>query len=349
MISSSVHVSDFRLLLPETIWLEPEQFDQARAMSHASRDEVHQWETYLNALARLGFAAWLRVQIPSQAIHQGTNVVEGAGYLQVGEFKLCLLATEQVLDEVVHIPRSVLAQPALAAHFYVVLEILEEQEQAIVRGFLRYDELMAAYQPTATDRPEDPVYALPLVALDIEINHLVTYTQYSTPRAIPLPTVATPAVEATLHREVTAIRTRLSQWLQGILTEGWQTIDTLVNPETSLVLSLRQSATGSKGGKLINFGMQLGSETVALLVTVVPETEDKLSIGIQVLPAGGATVLPPQLTLKLLSKLDEVLQSVQSRGQDNYIQLRSFKGKSGTRFSIELSLNGINVKEDFEL
>jgi hypothetical protein len=161
--------------------------------------------------------------------------------------------------------------------------------------------------------------------------------------------VAAPPVETTLRNEAIAIRTRLSQWLQGVLEEGWQTIDTLVNPEASLALSIRQGAAGAKGGKLINLGMQLGGETVALLVTVVPDAEEKLNIGIQVLPAGGAAVLPSQLTLTLLSGSDKSLQSVQSRGQDNYIQLKSFKGKPGTRFSIEVSLNGTNVKEDFEL
>ncbi len=349
MISFSVHSNDFRLLLPETIGLEPEQFDQAKAISHQSGDEVHQWETYLNALARLGLAAWLRVQIPNQPVHLETNPVAGAGYLQVGAFKVCLIATEQVLDEVVNIPRAVLEQPALTAHFYVVLEVLEEEAEAIVRGFLRYDELMAAYHPATTDRLDNPVYTLPLAALDPEINHLVTYTQYSTPSAIPLPTVASPPVETTLHNEAIAIRTRLSQWLKGVLDEGWQTIDTLVNPEASLALSIRQGAAGAKGGKLINLGMQLGGETVALLVTVVPDAEEKLNIGIQVLPAGGAAVLPSQLTLTLLSGSDKSLQSVQSREQDNYIQLKSFKGKPGTRFSIEVSLNGTNVKEDFEL
>lgn len=357
MISSQFHSTDFRILLPETIWLESEHFDQARSISkRLSSNEARQWETYLSALALLGFESWLQQQIPDQTIQHDVNQAE-AFYLQVGEFKLCLLVTEQLLDEVVNIPKTILEQPRLAAHFYVVMEVLEEQEQAIARGFLRHDELMSYYHQAAQSMPESEVYSLPLSALDAEINHLVVYTRYSAPSAILLPEVSAAPDEATLTSnlttnltaDLTVIRTRLSQWLQGTLDQGWQAIDTLINPEASLALSPRQLSSGTKGGKLINFEMQLGIQTVALVVTVVPEAEEKLGIGIQVLPVGEAAVLPPHLKLALLSKTEEVLQNVQSRGQDNYIQLKPFKGKQGTNFSIEVSLNGINVKEAFEL
>jgi hypothetical protein len=40
---------------------------------------------------------------------------------------------------------------------------------------------------------------------------------------------------------------------------------------------------------------------------------------------------------------------VRSRPQDSYIQLKSFKGEPGKRFSIEISLGDVSVKEEFEL
>ena len=354
MISSPLNSTDFRLLLPETIWLDPEHFDQARAISQAQRDEHRQWDVYLNTLALCGFEAWLKEQLLDQPIQREVNQVNGAGYLQVGGFKLCLLATEQVLDEVVNIPSPALERPELAAHFYVVLEVLEEQEQAIVRGFLRHDELMSNYPSAGSSALENEIYSLPLAALDAEINHLVMCARYATPSAIPLPMAAPPAeatrdLKAELAAELAIARTRLSNWLQGTLEQGWQAIDTLINPEANLALSIRHAPSGAKGGKLINFEMQLGTQTVALIVTVVPEDEGKLGIGIQVLPVGGTSILPPQLKLSLLSRTDEVRQEVQSRAQDNYIQLKPFKGKLGTNFSIEVSLNGIKVKETFEL
>ena len=356
MISSQFSSIHPRLLFPETIWLDSEQFDQAKAMSQRlSQDEVRQWDIYLNALALLSFQAWLQEQLPDQTIRH-LNQVE-ATYLQVGEFKFCVLATEQVLDELVNIPKSILERPELAAHFYVVLEVLEEQEQAIVRGFLRHDELMGYSHQVNQSGATNEFYSLPLSALDAEINHLVIYARHAAPSAIPLPEVAAAPAEANrfsdfqenLVADLSAVRTCLSQWLQGTLEQGWQAIDTLINPEANLALSIRHLSAGTKGGKLINFEMQLGRQTVALVVTVVPEEEEKLGIGIQVLPVGGASTLPPQLKLSLLSTAEAVLQEVQSREQDNYIQLKPFKGKPGTNFSIEVSLNGIKVKEAFEL
>ena len=186
---------------------------------------------------------------------------------------------------------------------------------------------------------------LPLSIFDSEPNHLTVYIQYLEPSAIPLP-ISTQQIEALPRFSV--LRTRLSQWLQGVLDEGWQTVDALVNPEANLAWSTRHIASSAKGGKLINFGMQLGCQTVVLLVTVTPD-EGKIGINVQVLPAAGAEILPAQLQLTLCSNADKILQEVQSRDHDNLIQLKPFKGKPGTCFSVEVSLNDIKVRETFEL
>jgi hypothetical protein len=338
--------ADVRLLLPETLWLEPEYCDRAREISQSLNHEPQQWQVYLNTLGILALESWLKECLPDHAIQLMMNVPE-ASYLRIGGFNFCVIATEHVLDETVRIPRAAIAQPELAAHFYVVLEVLEEEEQAIVRGFLRHDELTT--QASRMNASASNVYCLlPLSVLDVEPNHLLTYIQYSEPNAIPLPAVSTQPV-ASSPGQLPALTTRLSQWLQGVLDEGWQAIDTLVNPEASLAWSTRQAPSSAKGGKLINFGIELGGQTVALLVTVVPEDGEKIGVNIQVLPASGAHVLPSQLRLTLLSRTDKMLQEVQSRTHDNLIQLKPFKGKPGTGFSIEVSLNDIRVRETFEL
>lgn len=348
MINHPMSATNLRLLLPETLWLEPEHFEQAREISDRLHNEQQQWQAYLNALAMLTFEAWLKERLPNQPIQPIAQEIVEVRYLRVGEFKLCVMATEHVLDEVLAIPMIAIEQPELAAHFYVVLEVLEDQEQVIIRGFLRYDELMAQatrIQPSPSDR----FHRLPLSIFDAELNHLLVYVQYSEPSAIVISTALVQPTEATPQQNSSNHRTRLSQWLQGVLDEGWQTINTLVNPEANLAWSTRHTVSGAKGGKLINFGMQLGDQAVVLLVIVSPESEGKIGMNVQVLPAQGAQVLPPQLKLTLLSAVDRILQEVQSREQDNYIQLRPFKGKPGTSFSIEVSLNHIKVREAFEL
>ena len=53
--------------------------------------------------------------------------------------------------------------------------------------------------------------------------------------------------------------------------------------------------------------------------------------------------------LTLLSQAGKKLQEVGSRTQDNYIQLKSFKGRSGIPFSIVVSLGDTCLCENFEL
>lgn len=346
MINHPIGATNLRLFLPETLWLEPEYFEQAREISHSLNDESQQWQAYLNTLGMLALSAWLKEQLPKQPIQQIFNKIEDTSYLRVGEFILCLIATEHVLDEIVRIPIAI-NQPELAAHFYIWLEVLEDQEQVIVRGFLRHDELTHSNRVVAS--PSDQSDLFPLAALDTEINHLVLYVQHSEPGTIPLPTAATQPVATALPQGSSTLKTRLSQWLEGILDEGWQTIDTLVNPEVNLAWSTRHTPSSAKGGKLINFGIQLGTQTVVLLITVNPDSEGKIGVSAQVLPAGGVQVLPSQLKLTLLSDKDKILQEVQSREQDNYIQLKQFKGRQGINFRIEVSLNDIRVRETFEL
>ena len=95
--------------------------------------------------------------------------------------------------------------------------------------------------------------------------------------------------------------------------------------------------------------MQLGNLNVALLVNITEETEDKLGILIQLHPTGGERYLLPELKLTLLSKAGETLQEVTSRGQDNYIQMKPFKGKTGKRFCVKVSWEDFSISENFEL
>lgn len=358
MFNDLTSTTNLRLFLPETLWLEPEHFERAKEISEAKhsslrssslQDEPQQWQAYLNALAMLAFATWLQERLPGNyPIQQGSTEFMNVSYLTVGEFKLCLVSTEHVLDEIVRIPRRTIEQPNLSAHLYVVLEVLEDQEQAVVRGFLRHDELITQANPVSSLQP-DEFCLLPLSILDAEINHLMVYVQYLEPSTIAIPAALAQPTKVPPLSDSGTTRTRLSQWLQGILEEGWQTIETLINPEVNLAWSTRQTSLGAKGGKLINFGVQLGGQAIVLLITVTPESEEKIGVNVQVLPAQGVQVLPAQLKLTLLSNVDNILQEVQSREHDNYIQLKPFKGKRGTGFSIKVSLHNINIREAFEL
>lgn len=160
---------------------------------------------------------------------------------------------------------------------------------------------------------------------------------------------ATPeATETTLTTsQKTSIK--LGQWIQGVFAEGWQSIDDLFSPEVHLAFNSRSQSKGAKRGKLIDLGMQLQGQRTVLLLNITEEAEQKFSVLVQLHPTGKEQYLPPQIALTLLSETGEKLQDVHSRTQDNYIQLKPFKGRAGIPFKIGVSLGDICLYENFEL
>lgn len=375
MLSSPISPNEFRALLPEAIWLDAHHFEQARELSHESHqpsNEALQWQTYVNALAFFGFTQWLDERMPEKKLEQAgrpsesiltqsaANFMEGACQFRMGEFKLCLISAEHVLDEVVQIPQRAIFDPDLAAHFYIAIEVCQEEEQVILRGVLRYDQL-THYLKQGDRRPSsDGYHPIPLSLFDPEPNHLLSYCRYLDAIAIPLPaplidpaavpSTSIPSISTTeMQESLQKTQTYLGQWLQDRVEEGWLAIETLIHPDAYLALSTRNSDASIRKGKLLNLGVKLGQQTVALLVTINPEPEEKLNVFVQLHPTGGQRFLPSHIQLTLRSKTGDPLQEVQARGQDNYIQLQPFKGSAGKRFSLEISLLDRSVKEDFEL
>jgi hypothetical protein len=358
--------------------LERTQLELNPGIGDRPTTESQQWQRYLNRLARFGFEQWLNDRLPEPPV---TRLVQSSPfldlgspmdsicYLEVNGFKCCLMAVEHVLDEVVSIPQLALDEPELTAHFYVLHEVSEEQNSVILRGFCRYDDLIRL---RAQCPPQDGCYPIPLALLDAELNHLLVYCLVLQPSAIALPISAISQSLSTSKRLDSTLLstgqpsialtdsigantampntiTQLSQWLQGNVDEYWQAIDQFIHPETSLAFNTRSVGSGVKRGKLINLGVQLGQQAVALLVNVASESEDKLGVSVQLHPTGDSRYLTPDLKLSLRSQSGKMLQEAVSRSQDNYIQLKPFRGTPKTRFSIEIHLGTAKVEESFEL
>lgn len=339
------NITDLRLLLSEVIWLEPEDFYQARVISNDITGEAQQWQNYLNVLALLGFEKWLNTHVPKQQIHRHSNLTEDGCYINLGDFKVCLIANEQFLNELVSFPDTTIDIPEFAAHFYVIVEVLEEEQQVMIRGFVRHEQLLNYCLQNDLQPTEEGDYQLPLSLLDTEPNHLLFYYLYLEPTAIPLVTASPIPLVASFQ----ATRTKLGLWLENIFDETWQAIDVLIHPEVNLAFNPRNTEEGIKKAKLINLGMQLGNLTVALLVNITVENDDKLGVMAQLHPTDGERYLPPNIKLNLLSRTGKTLQEVIARNQDNFIQLKPFKGEAGKRFSIQVSFDDVSITEDFEL
>ena len=101
MVNYFMNTTSLRLSLSESLWLEPEHYEQAREQtSHISSllsDESQRWQAYLNALAQIPFIAWLQEKLPDGVVQPIASESPEFSYLSVCGFRLCLIATEHVL------------------------------------------------------------------------------------------------------------------------------------------------------------------------------------------------------------------------------------------------------------
>ncbi|MEH1796038.1 DUF1822 family protein [Nostoc sp.] len=147
------------------------------------------------------------------------------------------------------------------------------------------------------------------------------------------------------------VRVNLSRWLEGIYNNAWEATETfLLFNFNSIAFNFRSSSGSGVGSikraKLIDLGMEIESQKVVLLVAFIPEDSQQVSIRVQLHPANGE-YLPVNIKLALLLESEEIIQEVQAREQDNYIQLKRFDGEVGECFSIQVTFDSHQITENF--
>ncbi|MEM9927193.1 MAG: DUF1822 family protein [Cyanobacteria bacterium P01_D01_bin.50] len=191
---------EFEQLPPEAIPLSPLQINLAIELSSQVTDESKQWQTYLNALSLSAFENWLESRGNSYHINREectifqpalANLIPAVANLKVGDFKVCLITPGSFIDEQVTIPRIVVDLPEYIPHFYILVEVLEEEEKAVIQGFLSYKELSARQQSVNLEPESDWTYELPLTWFCNEADRLLLYLRCLEPSAIPLPAIPT--------------------------------------------------------------------------------------------------------------------------------------------------------------
>lgn len=230
---------DFEALPVEAFPLKPEQIEQAVELSNQVVNEQRQWQTYLHALAWLGFESWLDSRAPELMINSDNcsiwqpsyaNVIDGVFNLEVGQFKLCLLTNGTMSDRLIAVPRAVVDLPEYAAHFYVVVNVQEEQEAATVEGFISYDELLEDIQSANLQPSPDWTYELSWSWFNPEPDNLLLYLRCLEPAAITLP--ALPKQRLTILENIQSELEPLIPQLQKSETPLWQ----IMSWETALPL-----------------------------------------------------------------------------------------------------------------
>ncbi|MEO1669305.1 MAG: DUF1822 family protein [Cyanobacteria bacterium J06631_2] len=205
---------DFESFSATGIELSTSQVDQAIALSDRLENPERQWRTYLHSLALFGFETWLQsrhdveletdncsVRQPSQA-----NYIDGAFNLKVGQYKICLLTNGVAIDEFITIDRALIDLPEYAAHFYLLLDVVEEQAEVRLSSFIRYDEIKQ-HQQALVPAP-DWTYELPLAWFEHQPEDLLLYLRCIEPEQIQLQAVtSTEDIVAELEPLLPQLRT----------------------------------------------------------------------------------------------------------------------------------------------
>lgn len=235
---------DVEVLPLSSITLSTDVITQAVQLSQPIVHEARQWQTYLNALALFGFEQWLKERTPelscnreqSSVFHPTVaNAIASVCHLEVNGFKLCLLATDTLIDEEITVPRAVVDIPEFVPHFYVLVDVREEQEIVRVFGLLSYQQLMERRATVELQADEDWTYQLPLTWFESDPDSLLLYLRGLNPAAIPLPTVPSTRLTtlSTMQQELAAVLPQLQApecHLWQVLT--WeQGVAVLTNPE----------------------------------------------------------------------------------------------------------------------
>lgn len=149
-----------------------------------------------------------------------------------------------------------------------------------------------------------------------------------------------------LHELLETPMVKLDRWLQGAIDTGWQTVEALF-PTAELAFR-SESASTIRRAKSIDLGIQLQGYSVALIVELMPDSNDeRTQIRLQVRPIG-QTYLPPNLQPIVLDDADTRFLEAQSRSTDNLLQLQ-FTGSADEKFSVNIALENARISERFTI
>jgi hypothetical protein len=143
--------------------------------------------------------------------------------------------------------------------------------------------------------------------------------------------------------------TRLQDWLQGQLDQGWQTLESLLhqptpalNPRSALVERDRALIRRAKPLALPS----LGEAQIVVVVAILPQAE-QWQIAVSLGPQPPAKQLPPGLTLSVLDPDGIAVMQAQSRATEQLTL--EFTGEPGDRFSVQITLGATTLTEAFEI
>lgn len=359
-----------RLLSTEALSLTPEQIDRAIQLSQLGQNDNEQWQFYLQTLALQGIQEWFQKRAPELSFHSSwldrdmplNRPIPGFGVssdrseqgmlpsFQVGNFRMNLVITDALETAEVAVSETAIARLEGMAHFYLLVEVLEEFAQITVAGYLRRDQMIQhSLAPAA-----DGLCWLATDWFEQESDRLLLELQSLDPTTIPLTeqTVSRQGNTPSLQQQV--INTGL--WLRNQLDQVAQDLGWILLPSPVLSPAMRavrspveqfsnlQSSLAERQGVLIppqakTAYKQLGGENHAFCLYIVTwelepgDHPSEWSLMV-ILAAPSGTLLPANTDLQIWEGPEQLLKQRLEHPTDGGYLFAQVGGTQDEQFSI---------------
>ena len=147
---------------------------------------------------------------------------------------------------------------------------------------------------------------------------------------------------AELRHPQPSLVANLSQWIQGVIDEGWQTLEELLNPaQLSPAIAFR----GRLGTQTPSKRIDLNGVSAVLAVDARPLADESTDICLQLHPPIDG-FLPIGTRFSVLNEVGEVELETTATGTEDFLEWQ-VGCTSGDRFSVQVSLNEVHITQDF--
>ena len=138
----------------------------------------------------------------------------------------------------------------------------------------------------------------------------------------------------------------LSQWLEKIVDEVWQTVQEVLGEQrVQEVFASRSGVTSESIIRATN--INLGTKSVALVVAVIPKPDRERDIRLQVHPTTSST-LPPNLKFVVLDTSGKILQEAEAGNESKWLAIPII-GKPGEQFIVKIVLSDTSATRNFTI
>jgi hypothetical protein len=361
--------------------ISPEVQKEAWLNGQTADSNLSHWQIYLNQICLQTLLPWLQSEQEPQAqpgLEPG-RWVNGTSII-LGEKRLVVIPDKSLDHSELRVPQEWVDIPHWVADYYLAVQVNLEGDYLRVWGYATHDLLKTQGNYDAQDR----TYSLcaPQLIEDLTVLWVVrqlypdeiTQTTIAPLTALPdaqLPTFLAQLPKTNLRLNLPLNQwnaflgrsdwmqqlnpakpqpNNLSQWFENLFALGWETVDAFFGNEPELAYSFRRSATVEpqiRRVKAIHLTSESLDQRVLLLISLVPESDGRIAVQGQLLPIDRLTSLPNGLQLIMLSSSGDLVQAVESREQDDYIQLKTFRCAAGTQFSLQVAIPGFSLIEGF--